>query len=300
MLFWLLIVPTIAVAFSDVVVDALMVEVGQPLGLTGRLQSNQWACMYSATIVVGSLGGWLSQYRRQDWAFLICAIAIGFSFMLALFVVREPPRVEPHSKRDFGQLALILSTRSTGLLIAAAFLFLWNFNPFSATVQYVYITVELGLSEQFYGIMESLIAGACVDASVCYGFYCRRVPFGWLVHLSIVAGVLTTIAYWGLSGPRTAVIVAGLSGFAYMTGTLVQLDLAARVCPPDIAGTMFAVLMSLSNLGLILAGAVGGRLSDRMAAAYGAHTAFDILVAIGAVTTSLCWLLVPALRRSTT
>src|SRR5262245_52188642 len=34
-LFWCLLIPTIGVAFADVAVDALMVERGQPLGLTG-------------------------------------------------------------------------------------------------------------------------------------------------------------------------------------------------------------------------------------------------------------------------
>ena len=59
----MLFVPTIGVAFSDVVIDALMVEEGQPRGLTGRLQSVQWAAIYAATILTGVLGGYLSQYR---------------------------------------------------------------------------------------------------------------------------------------------------------------------------------------------------------------------------------------------
>ena len=39
------------------------------------------------------------------------------------------------------------------MLAAAAFLLLWNFNPFSLTVQQLYVTGELELSEQFYGGM---------------------------------------------------------------------------------------------------------------------------------------------------
>jgi hypothetical protein len=38
----LLLPSAVAVAFSDVVVDALMVKEGQPRGMTGRLQSLQW------------------------------------------------------------------------------------------------------------------------------------------------------------------------------------------------------------------------------------------------------------------
>src|SRR5262249_6273500 len=42
LLAWLLL-PTIGIAFGDVLVDALMVEIGQPRGLTGRFQSVQWS-----------------------------------------------------------------------------------------------------------------------------------------------------------------------------------------------------------------------------------------------------------------
>ena len=66
--------PTLGVAFSDVVIDALMVEKGQPLGLTGVLQSAQWTAMYAGTIVAGLLGGYLSQNNQQEAAFLICAV----------------------------------------------------------------------------------------------------------------------------------------------------------------------------------------------------------------------------------
>src|SRR5262245_9838201 len=47
LLLTLLLLPAVAIAYSDVVTDALMIEVGQPRGLTGRLQSIQWASIYT-------------------------------------------------------------------------------------------------------------------------------------------------------------------------------------------------------------------------------------------------------------
>jgi len=69
----LLIAPTVGLAFGDVLVDALMVEKGQPLGLTGVLQSVQWAASYGATLLTGVIGGFLSQRGLQYTAFLICS-----------------------------------------------------------------------------------------------------------------------------------------------------------------------------------------------------------------------------------
>ncbi|HYE91717.1 MAG TPA: hypothetical protein VEA38_11885, partial [Terriglobales bacterium] len=47
-------------AFTDVITDAIMVENGRRLGLTGGFQSVQWAAIYSASMLVGLLGGYLA------------------------------------------------------------------------------------------------------------------------------------------------------------------------------------------------------------------------------------------------
>ena len=134
-------------------------------------------------------------------------------------------------------------------------------------------------------------------ASLAYGFYCRRVPFRLLVHLSITAGILATIAYWGMLGKASAVVVTLVVGFVYMTGSLIQLDLAARVCPPETAGTVFALLMSVINVSNSLAIALGGYAYEWGLGLWGSRVAFDVLVGLGALCTAGCWLLVPILDR---
>ncbi len=80
-------------------------------------------------------------------------------------------------------------------MAVCAFLFLWAFQPFSPTVLYLYMTGEMGLSESFYGYNQALLSAAAVVAAVAYGFYCRRIRFTALIHLSIAAGVACTGAY---------------------------------------------------------------------------------------------------------
>lgn len=82
-----------------------------------------------------------------------------------------------------------------------------------------------------------------------------------------------------------------------MTGTLIQLDLAARICPPETAGTTFALLMAVSNLGYSLSVALGGSLYEGWMETRGDVGAFDMLVGVGALSTCACWLVVPWLRR---
>jgi hypothetical protein len=118
-----------------------------------------------------------------------------------------------------------------------------------------------------------------------------------LVHLSIATGVLATIAYWGLVGNKSALAVSFAVGFVYMTATMIQLDLAARVCDLLTAGTTFALLMSLTNLAVSLSMALGGAIYVELADWTDHPFAFRVLVGIGALFTSCCWLLVPAIRR---
>src|SRR5262245_50579702 len=86
----LLLLPTaVAIAFSDVVIDAMMIATGQPRGMTGRLQSIQWTSMYAATIVTGVAGGALSQWGMQQAGFLIAGLSCSISLFAVWFLVRE-------------------------------------------------------------------------------------------------------------------------------------------------------------------------------------------------------------------
>jgi MFS family permease len=299
LLLGLLLLPTVGVAFSDVVVDALMVERGQPLGLTGRLQSAQWAAMYGGGIIAGVAGGWFSQYGLQREALLVCAVTGSGTLLLTLFCIREERRPAPPAGRfGFALRELLAAVRTPAVLSASAFLFLWNFNPFTSAVLYVHLTVHLGIGEQFFGYTNALFSVGAINGSIAYGFYCRRVRIPLLVHLSIATGILSTLAYALVTGAMSAGIVSVVVGFTYMTGSLVQFDLAARACPIPAAGTTFALLMSLSNFSLSLSSALGGRLYDEWTQRWDATTAFNLLVVAGALTTSACWLLVPLLNRT--
>lgn len=299
---WLLL-PTLGVAFSDVVVDALMVEKGQPRGITGQLQSVQWASMYTATVLVGYVGGYLSQIGRQEVGFLIGGACAAVALLLSYAFVRET--AEPRSVARGGSTVswsgagrvLGATVTNRAVLASAAFLLLWNFNPFQGAL-YFHMTEHLHLSEQFYGKTIALQAYGAIAASVAYGFYCRRISFRRLVHLSILTGILATAAYARLQSERSAEWISLAVGFTYITAWMVQLDLCARVCQPQAAATTFALLMALSNFSYAGSMYVGGLLYRDWSATWGAQFAFQLLVALGVTLTAACWLLVPLLRKS--
>ena len=98
---------------------------------------------------------------------------------------------------------------------------------------------------------------------------------------------------------RDAASGVGISlgvGVVYAIGSLIQLDLAARVCRPETAGTTFALLMSLTNLSAALSQGIGGWIYETLVERWGYFLAFQILVAVGALFTAGCWFLLPFLN----
>lgn len=291
LLSWLM-YASFAVIFGDVVIDALMVETAQPLGMTGRMQSVQWAAIYGGAILTGLGGGYLSAHHWQRLGFILCSALMTCSFILAAFFLEEQPReTPPRAWRKALPLLWTLS-RSRRVLVVGSFMFLWNFNPFSQTVLYLHATEKLDFGENFIGRMNAVSAVGSLLACIAYAFYCRRVSMRWLVHLSILCGLICNSIYWVLARESGAYTISVIFGLTYMTGSIIQSDLAARACPLDAAGTLFALFMSICNLGSALSTWFGGYVYHHASALWSGEDAFHILIMMNAVFTAGCWLVV--------
>ena len=168
-----------------------------------------------------------------------------------------------------------------------------EFQPLRVAVLHLHETKALGISEQGFGNSLAVFAASCLAASLAYGPITRRVAWPTLVRASIPLGIVGTLVYWGLAGPSTAAIVTIFAGLTYMTATLIQLELAARACPPGAAGTVFATLMAAENLAAALSTGLGGIWYEGGARAWGPSVSFRVLVGVGALFTAASWLLLP-------
>jgi predicted MFS family arabinose efflux permease len=251
---------TMAVTLGDVVLDALIIEAGQPRGITGRLQSVRWGASYLATIVTGSLGGKLCEERQEASAFLICGGLALAAFVLSLVAVREPAEAIRDEDWRTIRKSIGASLRSPTVIAVGAFLFAWHFNPFTPSVLYLHMTKTMRLSEEFYGQTISLVAIGSLAACIVYGVYCRRISMRILVPMAVIGGAVSTLAYGLMVDRMSAAIVSLLVGFTYMTANMVQCDLAARACPLHAAGTMFSIFMAACNLSTLLSTWLGGYL----------------------------------------
>jgi MFS family permease len=278
----------LGLAFTDVMVDALMVENGRALGLTGAFQSVQWAAIYGASMIVGVAGGQLAGQRRLHTAFAAAACFPVVSFVMALLFIREPRTAADRQAFQRTLASIREALREREVWVVAGFILFWTFSPSFGPAFLYYQTDTLKFSQEFIGLLYSLNAAGYVMGAVIYAPLSRRVPLKRLIVWSIGVAVVTTLGYLLYETPASAVIIDSVFGVVGMIAQLAFLDLAAKACPPRVEGSFFALLMSIYNIGVKGSQITGGYLYDILG--------FTPLVLISATVTALAWALVPLVR----
>jgi MFS family permease len=274
-------------AFTDVLTDALMVEAGRPLGLTGAFQAVQWACITGAAVLIGVVGGHLAHTRELNLAFGISAVFPLVSFAMALFFVHETPAPRDAAAFHATTRAIREALAHRDVWMVAGFLFFYTFSPSFGPAFLYYQTDVLGFSQHFIGLLASLNSAASVLGALVYAPLSRRMPLRRLLNGSIGVGVAGTLCYLVYRGRISAIAIDTFFGGVGMIMQLAFLDLAAKACPRRVEATFFALLMSVFNTGTQLSQNVGARLYET----YG----YTPLVWISATMTALAWVLVPLL-----
>lgn len=278
----------LGLAFSDVLCDAVMVETGKPLGMTGRFQAVQWGSINTASVLAGIGGGWLSQNVSYQRTFLLVSVFPVISLVATAICVHEArTRYNREVVRQTAH-AVHSAIDSPPLWVAAAFIFLWNFSPsFGVPLEY-HMVDKLGFSKIFLGILDSLSSAAAILGATIFSKICQRMSMRRLLNLSVGIGVATAFAYWGLVGRWSAIALTLGNGMVTMIASLATFDLAARSCPDRAEGTFFAALMSIANIGTAGSQFVGGKVYDWLG--------LTPLILVSGLATAACWLIVPLIR----
>jgi len=278
----------LGLAFTDVLTDALMVENGRRLGLTGAFQSMQWAAIYVSAILVGEVGGRLAETRSLVPAFVLAAAFPLLSLVTAATFLREPRVPADRAALRSTLLAVRGALRTRHVWVVSGFIFFFMFSPSFGPGFLFYQTDRLGFSQQFIGRLAALQALGSVVGALTYAPLSRRWPLKRSIVVTIGLSAAWTLVYLLYRGAWSAVAIDLVYGWVYMVTTLAFLELAAKACPRHVEGTFFALMMSVYNAGVQLSQWTGGHLYDAIG--------FEWLVVISTVTTLLAWFLVPLVR----
>jgi predicted MFS family arabinose efflux permease len=285
----LLCVAGVSFAFSDVLCDAVMVEKGQPLQATDRLQAAQWTANGVAGIIIALVGGYIAEYLTLQQALLLSAVAPALVILLTLFFLKEEPAQSSAEAAKLAWGGLKAAMKSPVLWTTAIFLFLFQCNPhLGGNVFYQYQKKVLGFSEILIGHIRTVGAVGFVLGAVFYGYLSKRLSHRGLLHAIISTGVVTTLMYLWFKDARSAFIITGVTSVVSVVSFLGLLTVAAKACPKHAEGVMFALLMSFLNFGQRFGGIIGAKLYQSIG--------YSNLILLSAALTAAMWLLMPFVK----
>ncbi|KAG7573311.1 Biopterin transporter family [Arabidopsis suecica] len=279
---------SLSVAFSDVVVDSMVVERarGESQSVSGSLQSLCWGSSAFGGIVSSYFSGSLVESYGVRFVFGVTALLPLITSAVAV-LVNEQRVVRPASgqKENINlvspgflqtskqnMIQLWGAIKQPNVFLPTLFIFLWQATPHSDSAMFYFTTNKLGFTPEFLGRVKLVTSIASLLGVGLYNGFLKTVPLRKIF-------LVTTIFGTGL-GMTQVILVSGFNrelgisdewfaiGDSLILTVLAQasfmpvLVLAARLCPEGMEATLFATLMSISNGGSVLGGLMGAGLTQ--------------------------------------
>ena len=268
---------SLSVAVSDVIVDSLVVERarGESQAAAGSLQSLSWGASALGGLLTAYLSGILLEHFTTRTVFWVTA-----SFPLIVsavaWLIAETPisKNAPHSNNSQNPLSINYQLKQLrqaitqkSIWLPTAFVFVWLATPTADSAFFFFSTNELHFQPEFLGRVRLVTSGASLIGVWMFQRFLKTVSFRaiftWSTVLSSALGMTMLLLvthtnralgiddHWFSLGDSLILTVIGQ--IAYMP----VLVLAARLCPPGVEATLFALLMSVSNLAAMVSYELG-------------------------------------------
>uniref|UniRef100_A0A0E0Q4N1 Major facilitator superfamily (MFS) profile domain-containing protein n=1 Tax=Oryza rufipogon TaxID=4529 RepID=A0A0E0Q4N1_ORYRU len=275
---------SLSVAFSDVVVDSMVVERarGESQSTSGSLQSLCWGSSAFGGIVSAYFSGSLVDTYGVRFVFGVTAFLPLMTSAVAVLVnehrLSSGERAMSHSGSGFIETSkqhirqLWTSVKQPNIFLPTLFIFLWQATPKSDSAMFFFITNKLGFTPEFLGRVKLVTSIASLLGVGLYNYFLKAVPLRKIFLATTIIGsalgmtqvllVTGLNRQFGISDEWFSIgdslIITVLSQASFMP----VLVLAAKLCPPGMEATLFATLMSISNAGSVSGGLVGAGLTQ--------------------------------------
>lgn len=292
-----LFISSIGVAFTDVVVDAIMVERGQYFNRVKQFQGQQWLWFSIAAVLATLSGGYLAQHFLPGNALRLAAPITGIALLILLpvsWVIAKEPKAVLNTGH-FGEVRdeLKKALRSKSLWIVGIFLLLWNFDPsFGTPLQYI-LRDQLKLGEMFLGTLNTVAAIGSIVGALWFERMAGHFRTRQLICGSAIAGAIVTLGFLFLLNHIVILLLFFLAGIMQMFATLSLLSLAGEICPPKVAGVIFATFASIMNFASQSSDLAGSKLYESVF-----HSHLAPLIWTSAIFTITILIIVPWLPKT--
>lgn len=265
---------SLSVAISDVIVDSLVVERArhESLSNVGSLQSLCWGTSAMGGLITAYLSGFLLQTFSTQTVFWITASFPLIVSLVAGLITEEKIILESNwdsIKHQVKQLRQAVMQKA--IWLPAAFVFVWQATPTADSAFFYFTTNELGFQPEFLGRVRLVTSIASLLGVWLFQRFFKSLPFRTIFFWSTVASTVLGMTmlllvthtnralgiddHWFSLGDSLILTVIGQ--IAYMP----VLVLSARLCPPGVEATLFALLMSVSNLAGLISFELGALLT---------------------------------------
>lgn len=294
---------SLSVAFSDVVVDSMVVERarGESQSTSGSLQSLCWGSSAFGGIVSAYFSGSLVDTYGVRFVFGVTSFLPLMTSAVAVLVKEQavfPSRGHnamistsgfiESSKQKL--LQLWTAVRQPEIFFPTLFIFLWQATPHSESAMFFFTTNKLGFTPEFLGRVKLVTSVASLIGVGVYNTFLKNVPLRKLFFVTTIIG--------SVMGMTQVVLVTGLNrqfgisdewfsvGDSLIITVLSQasfmpvLVLAARLCPSGMEATLFATLMSISNGGSVTGGLLGAGLTQLLGVTKDNFSNLALLIAL--------------------
>ncbi len=254
---------SLSVAFSDAIVDALVVERARSESLekSGSLQSLCWGASALGGLLTAYSSGLLLEHFNTRTVFAITAIFPLLVSAAAFWISETPIGHADHQDRETvkSQMQQLWQALTQKVIwMPTLFLFIWQCTPTADSAFFYFSTNELGFTPEFLGRVRLVTSFASLLGVWLFQRFLKTIPFRqiftWTTIFSSLLGLTTLLLVthtnrtlgiddrWFALGDSLILTVMGQLTF------MPVLVLAARLCPPGIEATLFALLMSVLNL----------------------------------------------------
>ncbi|XWS13660.1 hypothetical protein CRYUN_Cryun36dG0057300 [Craigia yunnanensis] len=277
---------SLSVAFSDVVVDSMVVERarGESQSMSGSLQSLCWGSSAFGGIVSSYFSGSLVDAYGVRFVFGVTALLPLITSAVAVLVKEQhvigPARVQNvllgnpsflESSRE-SIIQLWKAVRQPNVFFPTVFIFLWQATPQSDSAMFYFTTNKLGFTPEFLGRVKLVTSVASLVGVGLYNGFLKNVPWQKIFLATTIIGTALGMTQvflvtglnrqfgisdeWFAMGDSLILTVLGQASF------MPVLVLAAKLCPEGMEATLFATLMSISNGGSVIGGLIGAGLTQ--------------------------------------
>ncbi|WP_414570224.1 folate/biopterin family MFS transporter [Nostoc sp. CCY 9925] len=284
---------SLSVAMSDVIVDSLVVERarGESQAKAGSLQSLCWGSSAIGGLITAYFSGLLLQYFSTHTLFWITAlfplIVSGVAWLIAESPITKDVKDTNHTnslttKHQLVQLRQALSQKN--IWLPTVFIFIWQATPSADSAFFYFTTNELHFEPEFLGRVHLVTSFASLAGVWIFQRFLKSIPFrvvfAWSAVLSSILGMTMILLvthtnrllgiddHWFSLGDSLILSVMGKIAFMQV------MVLAARLCPFGVEATLFALIMSVFNLGGSVSHAFGALITHWLGIT---ATNFDLL-----------------------